>query len=128
MTQNAPANAASTLTLPSERQILIERSFHAHRPLVWRMFTDEKMLPKWMGPAQYKMTTSKMDVRKGGTYRWVWDLGGGELVITGRFLEVDPPKRAVTEEFMGDLEGGPGAHNVMTFTEKAGWTTVSLLI
>src|SRR5688500_17095234 len=116
----------STLTLPSDVEIKIERAFNAPRALVWRAFTDAKLLPKWMWPAQYTMTKSEMDVRKGGKYRWVWNVEGSDLTIRGDFVEVDAPKRIVTKEWM---EPNPSpSHNTMTFTEKEGKTTVSLLM
>lgn len=128
MVPKSAAPLASTLTLPSDREILIERAFKAPRQLVWGAFTDAKLLPRWMGPAQYKMTTSEMDVRPGGAFRWAWRIGDGELAISGRFLEVDPPKRIVTTENMSDMPDAPGSHNTTTFTERHGWTTVSILI
>lgn len=128
MPSNATAPLASELSLPSDQEIRIDRAFKAPRELVWRAFTDAKLFPRWMGPAQYKMTTSEMDLRVGGRYRWVWDLGGEDLVIQGRFLKVDPPKVVVTEETMGPDLNGPATHNTMTFTERHGWTTVSILI
>lgn len=116
----------SVLDLPSETEIRIDRTFDALRALVWRAFTDAKLLPRWMGPAQYKMTKSEMDVRTGGAYRWVWDVPPTELVIRGNFVEVTPPKRMVTTEFMEPFP--EPSHNVTTFTEKDGRTTVSILI
>jgi len=126
MAQKTTTGPASTLRLPSDREIQIERSFDAPRELVWRAFTDAKLLPKWMGPAQYKMTKSEMDLRPGGKYRWVWNVDGSDLTIHGEFVQVDPPKKIVTKEFM---EPNPTpTQNVMTFVEKAGRTTVSLVI
>lgn len=116
----------STLKLPSDTEIRIDRTFNASRELVWRAWTDAKLLPRWMGPAKYEMTTSQMDVRPGGKYRWVWDVDGQELVIHGEFVEVEKPRRLVTKEFM---EPHPDpTHNVATFTETGGRTTVALLI
>lgn len=127
MAQKTATHAASTLELPSDREIKIDRIFDAPRTLVWRAFTDAKLLPRWMGPGQYEMTTSDMDVRPGGTYRWVWKLDEGQyLTITGRFIEVDRPNRMVTMETMEPSTGE--SHNVTTFTEKAKRTTVSILI
>lgn len=124
---SAHATAGSTLTLPSDVEILIERSFRAPRPLVWRAFTDATLLPKWMGPAQYEMAHSEMDVRTGGKYRWVWRLDEGDLVIHGTFLEVEVPLRMVTTEYM-DPHPTP-THNTTTFTEeKDGRTKVAILI
>lgn len=127
MAQKVTVHAVSTLELPSDREIKIDRAFDAPRALVWRAFTDPSLLPRWMGPAQFEMTTSEMDVRPGGTYRWVWKLGDGQyLTITGRFLEVDRPERIVTIETMEPSTGE--SYNIMTFTEVAGKTTVSILI
>lgn len=117
---------ASTLDLPSDNEIRIDRTFDAPRDLVWRAWTDAKLLPRWMGPAKYTMTTSQMDVRPGGKYRWVWDVDGQNLVIHGEFVEVDRPRRLVTKEFMEPYPDP--SHNVATFTETGGQTTVSLLI
>lgn len=117
----------SILTLPSETEILVERTFRAPRALVWRAFTDASLLPKWMGPAAYEMTRSEMDVRVGGKYRWVWRLDEGDLSMHGEFLEVDAPRRMVTTEYM-DPHPIP-THNVTTFSEeKDGRTKVAILI
>ena len=76
---------------------------------------------------EWPQRQSEMDVRPGGTYRWVWRIDAGQdVVITGRFLEVDRPNRIVTVERMEPSTGE--SHNIMTFTEQAGRTTVSILI
>ncbi len=117
----------STLTLPSPVEIRVERSFDAPREKVWRAFNDPKLLPKWMGPAQYKMTTSHMDGHEGGKYRWAWDLGGGqELVIRGDILAVDKPTRVVTREFMDPYPGY--TLNLLVFTESGDQTTATVHI
>lgn len=126
MPQKTTTRQASTLTLPSDQEIKIDRVFNAPRTLVWRAFTDAKLLPKWMGPAQYKMTKSEMDLRKGGKYQWGWDVDGTTLLIHGEFVQLDPPKQIITKEWM-DPNPEP-AHNTMTFAEKNGQTTVSLVI
>ena len=126
MAQKTTTQNTSTLSLPSDREIKIDRDFNAPRPLVWKAWTDRKLLPKWMGPAVFKMTRSEMDLRKGGTYRWTWDVPPAGLTIHGKFVEVDAPARMVTDEYM---EPFPDAsRNTITFTEKEGRTTVSVLM
>lgn len=122
----ARAAPASTLTLPSDLEIRVERAFDAPLALVWKAFTDPTLLPHWMGPAKYKMTESRMDLRKGGAYRWAWDVPPQGLVIRGTFLEVDAPRRIVTEEFMEPFP--QPSRNTLTFAEAGGRTTVSILI
>lgn len=126
MAQRTASATPSTLSLPSDREIQIDRSFNASQPLVWRAWTEPKLLPKWMGPAIFKMTKSEMDLRKGGKYRWEWDVPPAGLVIRGNFLEVDAPRRMVTEEFMDPFPDP--SRNTITFTEKEGRTTVSVLM
>lgn len=126
MAQKTSVRAASTLKLPSDLEIQIDREFAAPRSLVWRAWTEPKLLPQWMGPARFKMTKSEMDVRKGGTYRWEWDVPPTGLVIRGNFVDVDAPRRMVTDEYMDPFPDP--SRNTITFTEKDGRTTVSVLM
>jgi uncharacterized protein YndB with AHSA1/START domain len=111
----------STLTLPSDTEILIERSFRAPRALVWRAFTDPALVPRWMGPAESPMTRCEMDVRPGGKFLYEWASQGHHM--PGEFIEVDPPRRLVY------VDTGPTpSHVTYTFTEeKGGWTKVAML-
>lgn len=128
MPRNTVAPTASTLRLPSDTEIELVRSFAAPRELVWRAWTDAKLLPKWMGHAAYKLTITEMDVREGGNYRWTWDLPPTGLTIYGTFVEVDAPRRIVTDEYMEPSELRHPSRNVTTFAEKDGRTTVSILL
>src|SRR6267378_6803309 len=56
------------ITTPNDTEIRIVRTFEAPRDLVFRAYTDAKLLSQWMGPRKYKMTIEQMDVRPGG--RW----------------------------------------------------------
>lgn len=116
---NAPAMPGSTLTLVSDREILLERSFRAPRPLVWRAFTEAPLVRRWMGPAEFPMTRCEMDVRPGGRFLWAWDGQGHEM--PGEFVEVDAPRRLVY------IDTGPTpSHITLTFTEGDGRTTVAM--
>src|SRR5688572_22683072 len=103
----------STLTLPSDTELLIVRAFRAPRALVWRAFTDASLLPKWMGPAEYPMTRCEMDLRPGGKFLWAWGKEGGEHRLPGEFLEVDAPRRLVYID-----TGDTPSHVTVTFTEE----------
>jgi|SRR5688572_19308617 len=120
----AQTNAAprSTLTLPSDTEILIERIFRAPRPLVWRAFTDASLLPRWMGPEEHSMTRCEMDLRPGGKFLWVWGKGEGAHRLPGEFVEVDPPRRLVYVD-----TGDTPSHVTLTFTEVADGTKVAML-
>jgi len=54
----------TTLTLPSDREILMTRKFEAPREIVWEILTDPDLIPKWWGFARDATEVKKMDVRK----------------------------------------------------------------
>ena len=124
------------VTLPSDREVKVTRSFKAPRPLVYRGFTEPALVQRWLlGPPGWSMPVCEMDVRVGGRYRWRWrsDKDGREFGFTGTFREVAPPARLVHTEIydpgtVGDAH--PESESIVTvaFTENSGITTVTTLI
>jgi uncharacterized protein YndB with AHSA1/START domain len=99
------------VTLPSDREVRVVRSFEAPRKLVWHAHTDPDLVRRWMyGPPGWTMPVCEMDVRVGGSYRWRWKSqeDGKEFGFFGTFREVMAPSRIVHEENFdpGDV-GGP---------------------
>src|SRR5947209_8504732 len=87
---------ASTLTMPSEREIVMTRVFDAPRELVFKAYTDPGLIPKWWGLRKSKTTVDKMDVRPGGLWRFVEHGGDGdENGFKGEYREIAPPERIV---------------------------------
>jgi uncharacterized protein YndB with AHSA1/START domain len=122
------------VTLPSEREVKVTRSFRAPRALVYRAFTEPQLVQRWLlGPPGWTMPVCEMDVRVGGRYRWRWrnDEDGSEFGFAGTFREVQPPSRLVhTETYdpgtVGDrYPGNNEAIITVTFTEEGGVTTVT---
>ena len=124
------------VTLPSEREVKVTRSFKAPRALVYRAYTEPQLVQRWLlGPPGWSMPVCEMDVRVGGRYRWRWrnDQDGSEFGFTGTFREVQPAARLVhTEAYdpgtVGDGYPGNEAIVVITFGEEGGVTTVTTLI
>jgi uncharacterized protein YndB with AHSA1/START domain len=124
------------VTMPSEREVRVARSFRAPRILVYRAFTEPDLVRRWMlGPPGWSMPVCEMDVRVGGRYQWRWrsDADGSEFGFTGTFREVQPPSRLVHTEAYdpGGVGGGyPGKDALVTtaFTEETGVTTMTTLI
>lgn len=86
----------SQLTLPSDTEVVIRRVLKAPPALVWKAWTDPKHLPRWWGPAGFSTTTRAIDVRPGGSWRFVMHGPDGhdyENHIT--YLEVIEPTRLV---------------------------------
>jgi uncharacterized protein YndB with AHSA1/START domain len=126
------------VTLPSDREVKVTRSFKAARPLVYKAYTEPALVQRWLlGPPGWSMPVCEMDVRVGGRYRWRWrsDTDGSEFGFAGTFREVQPPSRLVhTETFdpdpgtVGDPHPLSEALVTVTLTEDGGLTTVTTLI
>jgi uncharacterized protein YndB with AHSA1/START domain len=95
----------STLTVTSDREVVMTRVFDAPRELVFKAYTDPQAIPHWWGPRATTTVVEKMDVRPGGQWRFVQKAGKEEYAFYGEYREVVAPERLVqTFEF----EGMPG--------------------
>jgi uncharacterized protein YndB with AHSA1/START domain len=89
-------NGKSTLTLPSDREIVMSRIFDAPRELIFKAVTDPKLIPQWWGLRSTTTVVEKMDVRPGGAWRFVQrNENGNEFGFSGEFREIVPPERVV---------------------------------
>lgn len=122
MPRNTAAPSPSVMTLPSDTEVLLTRSFAARRDLVWQAFTDPKLIPQWYGPGEPPMTVCEMDVRPNGTFRWAW---GTAFETGGVFHQVEKPRLLVMESRFPDPTPEVRSH---TFDEKEGRTTVTIRI
>jgi uncharacterized protein YndB with AHSA1/START domain len=124
------------VTLPSDREVRVARSFKAPRPLVYRAYTEPDLVRRWLlGPPGWSMPVCEMDVRVGGRFQWRWrsEEKGSEFGFSGTYREVLPTSRIVhTEAYEPGTVGGgypgPEAIVTVTFTEDSGVTTVTTLI
>jgi uncharacterized protein YndB with AHSA1/START domain len=100
------------ITTPSEREIRIERIFNAPRDRVWKALTDPALVAQWWGRGN-KLEIERMELQRGGHWRFVERGPDGEYGFEGRYREVTPPERVVqTFEF----DGMPGHVVVETMT------------
>jgi uncharacterized protein YndB with AHSA1/START domain len=107
----------ATVTTPSEREIRTERIFDAPRERIWRAFTDSDLVAKWWGRGN-ELVVERMEVTRGGHWRYVEHAPDGLYGFEGRFREVTPPERLV-QTF--EWDGMPGYVSVTTVEfEKAG--------
>ena len=84
----------SKVTTPTDREIHIERVFNAPRDRVWQAFTDPKLVAKWWGRGN-KLVIERMEVERGGHWRFVEHGPDGVHGFEGRYREVTPPERLV---------------------------------
>jgi uncharacterized protein YndB with AHSA1/START domain len=129
MTNDQQQSQKATITTPTDREIHVERVFDAPRDQVFAAFVDPKLIPEWWGPRGTTAVVEEMDVRAGGSWRFVVrDSDGSETAFRGTFREVSPPDRVV-QTF--EWEGMPGHVSVDTATfedlgDRTKLTTTSL--
>jgi len=101
-TSAKPANA--TITTPTDREVRIERIFDAPVERVWQAFTDPKLVAQWWGRGN-ELVIERMEVERGGHWRFVEHSPDGVHGFEGRYREVTPPERLV-QTF--EWDGMPG--------------------
>jgi uncharacterized protein YndB with AHSA1/START domain len=92
------------VTTPSDREIRIERIFNAPRARVWQAFTDRDLIAQWWGRGN-KLVIERMEVERGGHWRFVEHGPEGVHGFEGRYREVTPQERIV-QTF--EWDGMPG--------------------
>jgi uncharacterized protein YndB with AHSA1/START domain len=126
-----PTSGTATVTLPSDEEILITREFDAPKHLVFKAWTEPELVRRWWAGRRGEMTQVEIDLRVGGTWRYVMLAHGShEIAFHGTFREIVAGERIVTTEV---FEGAPVSNeddvvNVVTFTESGGRTTLELLV
>lgn len=121
MTTKSSAVGSTAYELVGDRELIVTRVFAAPVAAVFDAWTNPAVLPHWLGPAKHEMVTCEIDLRVGGTYRYVWALaGGGTMGMGGTYEEVDAPHRLVATETFDDYPGE--SVNSMELTEEDGLT------
>jgi uncharacterized protein YndB with AHSA1/START domain len=119
---------SAVVTLPTDTQIQITRVFNAPRHLVYRAYTEPELIRRWWSGERGEVTSADVDLRPGGTWRYVMVANGGfEVAFHGEYQEIVPDERIVSTEV---FEGMPDAAalTTTTFTENDGRTTLSMLV
>jgi uncharacterized protein YndB with AHSA1/START domain len=88
------APAPAVVTTPTDREIRIERSFHAPRSKVWRAMTEPELLARWWGRGN-PLDVPVHEFRRGGHYRFVEHSDHGEDGFEGRFGDIEAPATMV---------------------------------
>jgi uncharacterized protein YndB with AHSA1/START domain len=124
------SKGTAVVTLPSDTQILITREFDAPAHLLWRAWTEPDLIMRWWCGERGSMVSAQVDLRVGGTWRYVMTANEGfEVAFHGTFTEIVPGERLVnTEIFEGAPDTGDRAPvTTTTFAEVDGRTTLTQL-
>jgi uncharacterized protein YndB with AHSA1/START domain len=125
------SSGTATVTLPTDQQILITRELDAPKHLVYKAWTTPEVVKRWWHANRGRATIAEIDLRVGGTWRYVMVTADGlEVAFHGEYRELVPNERIVWTEV---YEGMPDAEehaalNTLTLTEVEGRTTLTLLV
>src|ERR1019366_4824589 len=114
------SSGTAVVVLPADTQVLITREFSAPRHLVYKAWTTPELIKRWWSGDRGEVTIAEVDLRVGGTWRYV-------MVASGGFEVGFQGERIVTTEI---YEGMPDAEavNTITLTESGGRTTLTILV
>ena len=96
----------SIVTTPSDREIRTERIFNAPREVLWRAMTEPSLVTQWWGRGN-PLTIERLEVVRGGHWRYVERSEGEEHGFEGRYAEVVRPERIVQTFEWDGMPGHP---------------------
>jgi uncharacterized protein YndB with AHSA1/START domain len=123
----ADPGTTTSVTLPSDTEILITREFNAPRHLVFDAWTKPEHVRRWYGFRDSNLAVCEIDLRPGGAWRWVIRDDEGEHAFSGEYVEIAAPERLVATERYEPVPGSDHV-NTMTLTEHEGRTLVRVLV
>ncbi len=112
-----------------QASVTLTRIFDAPRALVWKAWTDPKMMAQWFGPRGFSNPVCELDVRVGGSLRVVMrGPDGTDYPMKGEFLEITPPERLVFTNIATDTDGKHllEGETTVILSESNGKTTLTL--
>lgn len=119
-------HVGAKVTLPSEREIVITRGFDAPRTLVFEAWTKAEHVAQWWDPSRVRLAACEIDLRPGGTFRFVNDgPGGADRSFAGVYREIDPPSRLV---FTTKSPSGAESAGTLVFSAHGETTTLTMTI
>ncbi|HTL80189.1 MAG TPA: SRPBCC domain-containing protein [Bacteroidia bacterium] len=119
-------------------ELLLTRVVNAPRELVWKVYTEEKHLLQWWGPAGMTMMIGKLEFRPGGTFLYgMKGPDGNEMWGKFVYREIIPPSRLVFVVSFTDKNGTITRHPMSpgwpletlsdtTFEEENGKTKITV--
>jgi len=104
----------STLTLPSDREIVMQRLFKTSAQTLFDVWTNPQHVRQWYAVRGTTMTVCDIDLCVGGKWRWVITRPPSlEVAFSGVFREIESPHRLQRTEV---FEMMPGSESIVTFT------------
>jgi uncharacterized protein YndB with AHSA1/START domain len=122
------SSGTAVVTLPTDTEILITREFEAPRHLVYKAWTTPELIKRWWSGDRGQVTIAEVDLRVGGSWRYVMTAHGGfEVAFHGEYREIVPNQRIVATEVYEAMPDGE-ALTTTTFGDANGRTLLALLM
>jgi uncharacterized protein YndB with AHSA1/START domain len=113
------------ISTPTDREVVVTRTFDAPRSLVFDAYTRPELLKRWYDAPGRSLVVCEIDLRVGGAYRFLWrGEGRRDVGMRGVHREVVRPERLVRTETWEDWDAGETVETVV-FAERAGKTTLT---
>lgn len=118
------------VTLPSDCEILVVRTFDSPRQTMWKMWTEAQHLKHWWGPKEWTLPVCEVDLRPGGSWFYCMESPDGNRYCgKAEYVEVDEPLRLIFKDMFTDADGNaqdgmPVSTVTVEFIEENGKTTV----
>jgi uncharacterized protein YndB with AHSA1/START domain len=113
------------INVPTDAPVIeFQRLVAAAPTLVFELWTNPDHLRNWWGPRDHEVVSIVVDLRVGGSYRYVHrGPDGVEYAFHGTYRELDPPRHLVHTTV---YEGAPDSEALdrYTFEAHAGGTLV----
>lgn len=129
--RNLSAGMPAALEVIDDTHVVVRRTVRGRLDQVWRAFNEKELLQKWLlGPDGWEMPVCEVASEVGATYRYEWEkVGGGERFgFTGKLLEQEAPRRAVTTEAMIGMEESFTKNELILTPKPGGRTLISVSI
>ena len=99
---------------------VLERVFDAPRALVWKAWTDPKLLPRWYGP-KVETIVHRLELKPAGLWLVEMRMGGKSMYQRVEYTDVTPPERLVWLHSSSDADW-----NIIPSPMMADWPRVLL--
>jgi len=99
---------------------VLDRVFDAPRALVWKTWTDPKLLPRWYGP-RAETIVHRLELKPGGLWLVEMKWGGNSMYQRVEYTEVTPPERLAWLHSSSDADW-----NIIPSPMMADWPRVLL--
>jgi uncharacterized protein YndB with AHSA1/START domain len=104
------------------------RVFDTTPDLLFDALTKPELVKRWLlGPPGWSMPICEIDLKVGGSYRYVWrNEDGREMGVGGKYREIVRPQRIVHSETFDEAWYPGEAIVTTTLIEKNGSTTLTM--